>query len=241
MRLWISAALVAALGTVGCGKQSESESASSAAQPLPAASAPAVPAPPSPPPPVAKVWEGPMGVKMGLSVDELRQAIKLEDTEQPRVFLSDTAPSPHDAFEVYTYIATPDAGLCKMSAIGKTIKTSVYGNELRNGYASLKAALTEKYGKPTSDFDRLRQGSIWDEPRDWMMALFKKERTLTAFWDAEPDKKGGRKITLPNELSIIRIFATAEGTEAGYITVSYAFTNEEACIAEIKKAKNKSL
>lgn len=241
MKLWICAALAAALGTVGCGKQSESEGASSAAQPLPAASAPAAPAAPPPPPPVAKVWEGPMGVKMGLSVDELRQAIKLEDTEQPRVFLSDTAPSPHDAFEAYTYTTTPGSGLCKMSAIGKTIKTSVYGNELRSEYASLKAALTEKYGKPTNDFDRLRQGSIWDEPRDWMMALFKKERTLSAFWDAEPDKKGASKITLPNDLVIIRIFATAEGTESGYINVSYAFSNESACVAEIKKAKNKSL
>ncbi len=41
-----------------------------------------------------------------------------------------------------------------------------------------------KYGKRTK-YDYLRSGSIWDEPKDWMMSLRQEERTLALFWSID--------------------------------------------------------
>ena len=221
MKLWIYAALLAATGTVG-------------AQPAPATPKTSAPA-------AKEVWEGPLGLKMGISLEELGRAIALKEPKQVALYGSDTAPSPHQAFESYIYTVAAGAGLCRITAVGKTVATNVFGNELRSEYASLKEALGTKYGKPTNDFDFLRQGSIWAEPNDWMTALLKKERSLAVYWNSGPDKQGIRQISLPNDLAVIGLSAAANGPNSGFITVTYSFTNEGACLDEIKKSMNKSL
>lgn len=222
MRLWIYAALIAATGTVG------------AQQPAPDAPMAAAAA-------AKGVWEGPLGLKMGISLEELGRAVALKESKQVALYRSDTAPNPHSAFESYIYTVTAGAGLCRITAVGKPVATSVFGGELRSEYASLKEALGAKYGKPTNDFDFLRQGSIWDESNDWMMSLLKKERSLAVYWNAMPDKQGARQISLPNDLGVIGLKAEALGPNSGFVSVTYTFTNEKACLDEIKKTVNKSL
>lgn len=93
--------------------------------------------------------------------------------------------------------------------------------------------LSTKYGI-AKRFDFLRSGSIWNERKDWMMALLKKERTLSAFWIDD-------KITMPDNLSGINFEAYANSRESGMIAISYEFKNAESCIGWIKANKNAKL
>ncbi len=242
MKIAICAALAVAAAAAGCGKQSPSEgdsavqAAASAPQPVPVA-----PAPPPHPPVAQGPWDGPLGVKMGLSADALRQSIQLKDSKDRFTYSATTAPNPHGAFDAYTFTAPPVAGLCQVTGIGKSVPTGVFGSELKSEYMALKAALTEKYGKPRSDFDFVRQGSLWTDPEDWMMGLAKKERRLAAFWNVEPTKKGEKRMELPNDLAGISIQAHAQDLASGFVAVRYGFSNEDACFEEIKKVENKPL
>lgn len=186
-------------------------------------------------------WEGPFGVKMGLTVDELRSAVELTEGQGQFIWKSSSAPSPHDAFESYFYTITDDVGLCKIAAFGKTINTSGFGTELKSEYTTLQSALIERYGNPSSKFDFLANGSIWTESKYWMMGLLKKDRVLNTFWIANPDSKSTKKVDLPNDLESIMLEAVAEGSDAGFVNIRYAFKNEDACMDTIKKNRNKSL
>lgn len=226
---------------VGCGKP-ESPSSPALTTEVPRAPVVAEKAPEPVKPPIKKgPWEGPFGVKMGISLDDLRGAVELKDGDSKFTFESKQAPSPHDAFEVYLYTLTEETGLCKVAALGKPVTTSRAGFELRSEFASLQTALTERYGKPSTKYDFLSRGSIWNESQDWMMGLLKKDRILTTFWIASPEDKSTPKADLPNNLETIVLEANAESSETGRIAIRYAFKNETACVDLIKKSRHKAL
>jgi hypothetical protein len=76
--------------------------------------------------------------------------------------------------------------------------------------------------------DVLGPGSIWDEPRDWMMAMLKKERLLLSIWEKGFPKSG---------LKLVGVKATALSREMGFVSVEYSFDNEPQCSKELKAAK----
>ena len=53
---------------------------------------------------------------------------------------------------------------------------------MRSLFLRITEQLAEKYGK-SKLFDYLRGGSIWNEPREWAMAVHKNERVYTRYWD----------------------------------------------------------
>ncbi|MDQ8869225.1 hypothetical protein RFI05_18510 [Acinetobacter baumannii] len=91
-------------------------------------------------------------------------------------------------------------------------------------FDSVKGGLTAKYGAPNGDYNFLRSKSIWNQPNEWMMGLYKEERTLAATWEPEE----------PNGVKNIILKAKAKSTNEGYITVAYEFFNTESCYKEQK-------
>ena len=140
----------------------------------------------------------------------------------------------HPDFEFYSVVVTPEHGLCKLTLAGNDVATSTFGTELKNKFEDLLSALNGKYGPPSNSFDFLRAGSIWNEPRDWMMGLLRKERTLASFW-------GGRNTTLPDFLQSISITASALSTTKAFIRISYEFDNIDACMQTLKTKRNSKL
>jgi hypothetical protein len=177
---------------------------------------------------------GPFGLEMGTSVADLKKQMPAISTAGSNKFITSTVPKGHEAFETYGLLATPEHGLCKIMAIGRTVVTSVYGTQLKEKFNDVSDALESKYGKPDSDgkHDFLNRGSIWNEPQDWMMALRKKERTLFRYWSGK---------NLPDNLSTVSIEATAQSTEKGYVIVYYEFSNFAACRQTTKTLTNSSL
>lgn len=78
-------------------------------------------------------------------------------------------------------------------------------------------------------------GSIWKDTSDWMMALYKKERSLIAEWS------GTSKTSLNNDVKSITMVARAENSGKGYVMLQYSFTNEDVCTAEQEKRSAGSL
>ena len=119
---------------------------------------------------------GPFGLGMGQSLDELSKQMSLKKTKE-FLFTASTAPRPHPDLQIYQLIVTPQHGLCKVGAVSRTFNTNVYGTAFLAKFDEIESALSEKYGKSDRQ-DFLRSGSIWNEPKDWMMGLRKQERVL---------------------------------------------------------------
>ena len=175
---------------------------------------------------------GPLGLEMGMTLSEIQSKIKLKSIS-PYTFSAATLPDGHPDFDDYRLTITPQHGLCKLTAWTPDIRTSVYGTDVLSEFDNYFKVLSTKYGI-AKRFDFLRSGSIWNERKDWMMALLKKERTLSAFWIDD-------KITMPDNLSGINIEAYANSRESGMIAISYEFKNAESCIGWIKANKNAKL
>jgi hypothetical protein len=68
-------------------------------------------------------------------------------------------------------------------------------------------------------------GSHWDLPDDWMIALSKGARELSATWWAKDSK-------LPETIEMIQVTAQAAGTRRGFVELTYQFDNWEAIFTE---------
>jgi hypothetical protein len=145
-----------------------------------------------------------------------------------------TVPRPHSAFEAYVLQITPQCGLSWIKGIGLTIETSIYGVELRTSFDTLEQKLSATYGR-SKRTDLLLRGSIWDEPRDWMQALLRKERYLMTEWSSQCHS------TLSNSLVAVFLAAIAMDTKNGYLVVEYSFENKKAAEAEISEAEDAAL
>ena len=179
-------------------------------------------------------YAGPFGLSMGMTLPEIKKIASVQATKSPHIYVLSSVPTPHTDIDRYTIFLTPNNGLCKIIASGKTLATSVYGDRVKQEFESFETALKEKYGA-NKKFDFLRSGSIWNEGKDWMMGLLKKERTLGAFWDEQ------EKSNLVDSIHSVQLEAVALSREQGYVRLTYEFSNVRACLAEDRAESRKAL
>jgi len=157
----------------------------------------------------------PFGIKMGMTLDDL-----IAMGCNPKVLSNNphwyfiTPPKPHPSFDRYSVEISKNYGVIAIVANSKDIKTSVYGEGVKDEFDKIKNQVSISYGQ-SKDFDFLKAGSIWDEPKDWMMALKQGERALGAFWTREFGS------ILPDDISIIGLRAEALDTSTGYLILRY--------------------
>lgn len=174
------------------------------------------------------------GLNMGESPSQVEARGVILKPVSRYVFSATSLPSGNTLFDDYRLMITPKSGLCKITAWISDITDSPYGDYTRSKYDSLYRALSAKYGNSKS-FDFLRAGSIWNKPREWMMSLYQKERSLAAFWDAEEASR------LPANLKAIKIQAYAISPSSSMISVSYDFDNVNSCFSEKDAVEQQNL
>jgi hypothetical protein len=175
--------------------------------------------------------KGPFGLWMGMRLDELNSPY----TEVVRgKYKPESVPIPHSAFESYVLQVTPKSGLSWAKAIGKTIQTSVFGVELKSSFDTMEGKLVATYGKGHRT-DLLMNGSIWNEPKEWMMSMVKKERFLMTEWSA---KYGS---SLVDSLISVFLVASALNTSSGYIAIEYSFENKPMGDTELSALEDQAL
>jgi len=143
-------------------------------------------------------------------------------------------PNPNSEFEEYIALATPNAGICKVTGIGKNHNNDSYGNSIRQSFETLQSALSEKYGQSKS-YDFLKSGSIWKDDNDFAMGLVKNERNLVSFWDSQNSSGNFGK------LSGIMLKAHALGSSTTYLNLDYEFNNLSKCRENLDEVENKGL
>lgn len=97
------------------------------------------------------------------------------------LYTANSLPKMNAGFEAYGLLISPTVGLCQIRALGKDIDTDSYGFTIKSRFKELMESLSSIYGKAKEN-DFLLAGSIWKDPRDWMMGLYKHERYLSAEW-----------------------------------------------------------
>jgi hypothetical protein len=176
---------------------------------------------------------GPLGLDMGQPLAALSKSMQLKK-DRGFVYTTRATPRPHADFESYQLMVTPEHGLCKIGAIGKTIQTDASGETLRHKFDELEAALSRMYGR-SDRIDQLDAGSVWQDDRDWMRSLRKEERSLTSFWLSSDSNK------LPDRVVAVSLEAKAIDTHRGWIALNYEFANASSCLDVEKRQQGSSL
>ncbi|HOO02692.1 MAG TPA: hypothetical protein PLE76_08260 [Rectinema sp.] len=168
------------------------------------------------------------GIKMGSTLEELA-AMGCNPTlmEGESYIYYVTPPQPHSLFKTYSVIVSPTYGVYRIFAFTGEISCSQYVTELKDKFSDIKKQLALTYGK-SKDYDYLKYSSIWKEPQDWMMSLYKKDRILTSFWA----KESGSNV--PNDLDGIMLEANALSNTKGVLVLRYDSINAGKAVDEIK-------
>jgi hypothetical protein len=166
------------------------------------------------------LFAGPFGIEMGWSKDDcIKAGITLTETSHAGdvVSYSCTPPKVHPDFTFYAIRIDSQKGVYDIFATTDSIRTSDYGIEIQDKFNELADQLSSVYGQPEK-YDFLMSGSIWKEPNDWMMGLYKKERTFADTWSIKKNNIDGamlEAVALSSSSAIIKIWY--QSPEAGEI------------------------
>lgn len=174
---------------------------------------------------------GPFGFTMGEPISKYKVAEALELGR----YKIQAVPVPRQDMDFVVVTATPAHGICKVTAISKDFPHDAYGTDILGEFDELKSALNQKYG-PSKNFNFLKAGALWDEPREFAMALYKEERTLSSFWPLEVNSG-----PMADNIANISLTAKALNTDTTYWLLSYEFTNFEACTKALEAKENDAL
>ena len=125
--------------------------------------------------------------------------------------------------------------MCSVVGLGDEFDADAYGNAVRSNFSAIEDALTKKYGEPTTTEKDLATGSIWSEPKYWMMGLLKNERSYRVDWKSSPAHP------LPDHLTLIRLNARATSSDKAALAILYRFDNIDACDKEVAAKRDASL
>jgi hypothetical protein len=172
------------------------------------------------------------GLTKAMTLEQLKEQGVLDVAKTKHIYTTTKLKNGHDDFNYYSLLVTPNNGLCSITAWTKPIKTNVYGEQIQAKFVEIENALIQKYGQQTLKKDGLKQGSIWNEQKDWMISMEKKERDYSAYWSFEKAQHNIQTI-----LMSVSIWSRSEAS----VGVIYGFDNIDACRKEISDDKNKNL
>lgn len=179
-------------------------------------------------------WDGPFGLKMGLTFNQLKAVDPGIEKLDENNYKMTKVPKPHRDLESYYVTISPTSGLAKVGALSANISSNGYGFDVRSKYESLRDALAEKYGE-YKEIDMLMPGSIWDDPDDFMMALLMKDRYLFCLWGRDNGS------TLPSYIYGVALSTTGLNSNTAYLSLVYEFSNYAMYIEELKIKDSGSL
>ena len=87
----------------------------------------------------------PFGIQMGAP----KQTLKIESELANGMVKLASVPKPHPDMERYIVQVTPQAGVCWVKGVSKSLSTSAYGNGVRTTFTDLKTQLEGVYGQAT--------------------------------------------------------------------------------------------
>ena len=174
---------------------------------------------------------GPFGLKQGMTLDQVDETAQQIDHG---VYATQKVPKPDRSFKRYSLVIGSTTGLCKVTALSKSIPTKPSGNQLITQFKKMSRKLMKKYGEgETLDF--VEPGSTYEAPEQFMMSLKEKDRKLETRWI---DQDGSK---FKDDVGVVLLKASSTRSNKGLLTLEYEFTNFDACMAEMDHKKIASL
>lgn len=160
---------------------------------------------------------GPFGLRMGMSVDDLRACAGVS-TLGPHEYQVSQLPLGEPGFAQYRLLITPEHGLCRIVATTCQVPVDSTGRHLRQRFEHLCRRLSPLYG-PARIYDH----GPAHHPADgvnagWMLELLALERTLGAFWS-------GHVRSWPGEVEAVALQAQATGLRTGVLELIFELRN----------------
>ena len=185
---------------------------------------------------ISFIVAGPFGLEMGWDIDQVKEsgAVILDsyDSNDGTIAYAINPPKKHSSFSSYIVLISDKYGLYQISAESDSIYTAGNGYQIKSEFYSIYDQLVKSYGDGIL-IDKLAEGSIWDEPEDWMMGLKTLDRTLSAIW-LGPD------INTDKQIALLSLDAEAEYSDTGRISISY-FSDNAFTIEQEKEAQEASV
>ena len=125
----------------------------------------------------------PFGFHAGWSREQVVNAIgksHIKKEQGPAMIFDATPAGVTNGFDDFVIIIS-SKGLAKVMAT-VAVPTNRSGEQVRDKYDGIRAALISKYSKPSNDWDFVHANALFSEPEDFTMSLVKGERTLTCDW-----------------------------------------------------------
>ena len=184
-----------------------------------------------------KTYDGPLGLAMGIGINELSGKIaSAKQAESNPNYYTITPPKSAPGFDRFYAVATEEDGVCKIVAISEVNVVNDTGDQLISRVNEIAEMVELKYGKAHKKYDFARQDVYRRNPQFFMMALKEDAVTYGFDWVTQANKA-----TLPNDLEEINVFANASEMSKGWVSLGYTFKNFKSCQAHIKKAKSANL
>jgi hypothetical protein len=171
--------------------------------------------------------DGPFGVIMGSEPDSYPGC---RAGSRSGYYNCTTLPRPRPDIEEYVLESWLGTGVCFVKGWTGSIPTDSFGTELRMRVDEMARQLGQIY-RIGNKRDMLLTGSIWNEPREWMMGLLKKERMYSYFWEGKGD------ISLKGDVIKAYVGASPLASDRGYVVVEFYFRNNPACDQAERAAK----
>jgi hypothetical protein len=175
---------------------------------------------------------GPLGLEMGTPLKKLRAKVQLTP-EGRNEYRARSLPGGHPDFAAYRLLISPVHGLCKVTAWTRPVRTGPRGLEIRHRFDQLREALTSRYGAGRR-YDLLREGSLWGNRQDWMVALQRNERRLYAVWTDEMTELDGK-------VSQVKLRVDPVGTDKARLQLGFEFRNVNECVQGVKDKQARRL
>ena len=167
----------------------------------------------------------PFGFKPGMTKDAILTAVggktHLLDVAGNIITLNN-APKPNPEFNGYMLAISSSAGLGKV-LVWSDVESNRSGEQVRDRFSTIRAALVTKYGKPGGDYDFVHAGALFREDDEFMMSLLQGERDLVSFW------------TLADG-TFIFLKAVGKDTQKASIQLSYEFHPEFDSFSKVEDA-----
>ena len=152
--------------------------------------------------------------------------------DKPKAWYCGEAPRQHSAFEQYGLWFVEGVGICKIQAVGKSIKNDPYAYKLLKEMARVERHVSYKYGEGKK-YDHLKSDSIYRHPepknrKKWMSQMRRGLRDYGYRWSKEVDKV--RKLDL---------FAVVEKKHS-YLIIHFELVTDFDCMRKLADKDSKA-
>lgn len=166
-----------------------------------------------------KGFSSPFGLRMGMSLDEIKNAcnkIKPKQIDGDKYYIYPA--KNHPLFKEYIAFVDEKEGLYCIKAITDEIKTNKYGNEVKDVFSEIKERVSKSYGSPKM-IDKIDSKSIWQDDAYWLNAVSEGARIYEATWKSD----------LKDDLTCVSIHASANYVWLyGKVILEYDFLNKSS-------------